>query len=156
VYMNLANTVSMLVAGYYVFLRELTFGGFLAFVNAFWRAVTNAFTLVQSIPELHRYTEIFTRIARLLSTQPGAYAQRSPIVRLRSVQLSYDGQPVLDIPSLEIRPGEKVLLVGPNGAGKTSLLHILSGYMAPDRGEVTLPARIAALTSPPGTAAFAR
>lgn len=55
---------------------------------------------------------------------------------------------MLAIPRLEIRPGEKVLLVGPNGAGKTSLLHILAGYMAPDQGEVTLPPRIVALTSP--------
>ena len=149
VYMNLANTVSMLVAGYYVFLRELTFGGFLAFVNAFWRAVTNAFTLVQSIPEFHRYQEIFARMAGLLAAQTVSYTRPSPIVRLRSVRLSYDGVPVLDIPQLEIRPGEKVLLVGPNGAGKTSLLHILSGYMAPDCGEVALPPRIASLTAPP-------
>lgn len=68
VYMNLANTASMIVAGYYVFLRELTFGGFLAFVNAFWRAVTNAFTLIQSLPEFHRYKEILARMANLLAT----------------------------------------------------------------------------------------
>jgi ATP-binding cassette subfamily B protein len=150
VYMNLANTVSLIVAGYYVFIRELTFGGFLAFVNAFWRAVTTSFSLVQSVPEFHRYTEIFTRLIELLSARPILYVRPSPtpIVQLRSVCLSYGGKPVLDISQLEIRPGERVLLVGPNGAGKTSLLHILSGYMAPDCGEVALPARIASLTSP--------
>jgi ATP-binding cassette subfamily B protein len=151
VYMNLANTVSLIVAGYYVFLRELSFGGFLAFVNAFWRAVTTAFGLVQSLPEFHRYTEIFRRLSDLLSSRPRPYWRPAPTpeVRLRSVRLSYDGKPVLDIPRLEIHPGEKVLLIGPNGAGKTSLLHILSGYLAPDCGEVALPPRIVSLTAPP-------
>lgn len=148
VYMNLANTISMVVAGYYVFIRELTFGGFLAFVNAFWRAVTNSFGLVRSVPEFHRYAEILKRLAELQSIRPTSYVQPSLIIKLQAVQLSYDGKKVLNIPRLEIQPGEKVLLVGPNGVGKTSLLHILSGYMAPDQGEVALPLRIASLTAP--------
>jgi branched-chain amino acid transport system ATP-binding protein len=38
--------------------------------------------------------------------------------------------------SFEIAAGEIVGLIGPNGAGKTTLFHLISGFAAPDQGEV--------------------
>ena len=38
--------------------------------------------------------------------------------------------------SFEMAAGEIVGLIGPNGAGKTTLFHLISGFAAPDRGEV--------------------
>ena len=38
--------------------------------------------------------------------------------------------------SLEVAAGEIVGLIGPNGAGKTTLFHLISGFVAPDQGEV--------------------
>jgi len=147
-FMNLSNSTSLIVGGYNVLLGELTFGGFLAFVNAFWRAVDNTFALLRNIPEFLRYAEILRRTGELLALTTSPYARPSPVARLEGVRLSYDGEVTLEMPRLEVRPGERVLLQGPNGAGKTSLLHVLSGYLAPDQGEVELPERVASLTAP--------
>ena len=38
--------------------------------------------------------------------------------------------------SFEMAAGEIVGLIGPNGAGKTTLFHLISGFAAPDRGEI--------------------
>ncbi|MBE0592251.1 MAG: ABC transporter ATP-binding protein [Gemmatimonadales bacterium] len=38
--------------------------------------------------------------------------------------------------SLEIRPGEFVVMAGPSGSGKTTLLNLLGGLTAPTRGKV--------------------
>ena len=38
--------------------------------------------------------------------------------------------------SLEIRPGEFVVMAGPSGSGKTTLLNLLGGLTAPTRGHV--------------------
>ena len=48
------------------------------------------------------------------------------ILRLRKVEHSYNGRPVLSMPELDILPGSITGLAGPNGSGKSTLLKILS------------------------------
>jgi ATPase subunit of ABC transporter with duplicated ATPase domains len=50
----------------------------------------------------------------------------------------YGGPPVFEDVSFEVGRGERLLVMGLNGAGKTSLLRILAGLTAPDRGEVRI------------------
>ncbi|HAC16096.1 MAG TPA: ABC transporter ATP-binding protein [Bacteroidetes bacterium] len=45
-------------------------------------------------------------------------------------------QTILAIPSYEFKKGEKYALFGPSGIGKTTLLHIISGLLTPDSGEL--------------------
>ncbi|MCO5096278.1 MAG: ATP-binding cassette domain-containing protein [Rhodocyclaceae bacterium] len=51
---------------------------------------------------------------------------------------AYDGVPVLQGLTFELRPGECYGLLGPNGAGKTTTLRCALGLTAPDAGEVRL------------------
>ncbi|MEO0670137.1 MAG: ATP-binding cassette domain-containing protein [Pseudomonadota bacterium] len=59
---------------------------------------------------------------------------------MREVQFQYDadGAPTLDIPGVQIMPGQRVAVLGPNGAGKSSLLKLLSGLYAPIKGRVLI------------------
>ena len=59
---------------------------------------------------------------------------------MREVQFQYDadGAPTLDIPGVQIMPGQRVAVLGPNGAGKSSLLKLLSGLYAPTKGRVLI------------------
>ncbi len=61
-------------------------------------------------------------------------------LHVSSVALSFGADEVLTDVSAIVRPRDRVALVGRNGAGKTSLLRILAGELAPDRGEISLPA----------------
>ena len=59
---------------------------------------------------------------------------------MREVQFQYDadGAPTLDIPGVQIMPGQRAAALGPNGAGKSSLLKLLSGLYAPTKGRVLI------------------
>lgn len=53
-----------------------------------------------------------------------------------NVTLELGAKRVLSDASLEVVPGQVTALVGPNGAGKSSLVRLLCGEIAPDRGSV--------------------
>lgn len=49
-----------------------------------------------------------------------------------------DGAKVLDIDSLTLAPGEKLLLTGASGSGKSTLLNVIAGLLTPTAGSVLL------------------
>lgn len=51
---------------------------------------------------------------------------------------TYSGRVVVDDVSISVAPGQIVGLLGPNGAGKTTTFRMLTGVVAPDRGDVRL------------------
>ncbi|TCN55786.1 NitT/TauT family transport system ATP-binding protein [Rhodococcus sp. SMB37] len=55
---------------------------------------------------------------------------------LDDVTLSYTGTPVVRRLSLEVRPGEILVLTGASGCGKSTVLRALAGLLVPDSGEV--------------------
>ena len=57
-------------------------------------------------------------------------------------------EPLLNGVSLEIAPGAISALLGRNGSGKSTLVRILSGYLKPDSGTVTLDGRPVSAWSP--------
>ncbi|HET9769363.1 MAG TPA: ATP-binding cassette domain-containing protein [Acidimicrobiia bacterium] len=56
----------------------------------------------------------------------------------RGLRKTFGGVTAVDDVDLDIRPGEIVGLMGPNGAGKTTVLDVLSGFVTPDAGTVSL------------------
>src|SRR5437763_9170791 len=57
---------------------------------------------------------------------------------VRGVAKRFRDTPVIEDLDLQIKAGEFVSLLGPSGCGKTTLLRIIAGLLAADRGRVTL------------------
>ena len=56
----------------------------------------------------------------------------------RGLNKRFGGVTAVDDVDLDIEPGEIVGLMGPNGAGKTTVLDVLSGFVVPDSGAISL------------------
>ncbi|RJR42980.1 MAG: ATP-binding cassette domain-containing protein [Desulfobacteraceae bacterium] len=56
-----------------------------------------------------------------------AESDREIVLQFTDVNVSYDGNPILDGVDWEVRKGEHWALLGPNGAGKTTLLSLILG-----------------------------
>lgn len=143
-----SDFLSMFVGALFVLRGALTFGGYLAFVNTFWRAVTTLMQLFNRMAEFHTYGAITERIASFLSSNAERYGRQGPSPSVNNIAFAYNGKPILKDFSLQLTPGEKVVLVGPNGSGKTTLANILSGYLSPSCGEMVLPEKISSVTLP--------
>jgi len=61
-----------------------------------------------------------------------------PVVCFEGVDFAYDGAVAIEGADFDIYPGESVCVVGPNGGGKTTLVKLMLGLLAPDRGRVRL------------------
>lgn len=68
-------------------------------------------------------------------------------LQLEDVRLSYTGEPVVDGLSLDVRPGEILVLTGPSGCGKSTVLRALTGLLRPDSGRVLADGAEVATTS---------
>jgi ABC-type Mn2+/Zn2+ transport system ATPase subunit len=62
---------------------------------------------------------------------------------MRDVTLAYDGRPVLEHVTLQVRRGEFWFVLGPNGSGKTTLLRAILGVLPARAGAVSLHATLA-------------
>jgi ABC-2 type transport system ATP-binding protein len=58
------------------------------------------------------------------------------VIELHDITQHYGVRPVLRGITLRIERGEVVVILGPNGMGKTTLLGVMAGALAPQRGEI--------------------
>ncbi len=137
IFMSYGEMLVMMACGYAILKGDMSFGGFMAFMNAFWLAVGNMRTLVQKIPELSKNSIALQRLAEF-GSGPWEEAAADPGrvgVKLEGIGFSYGDKKVFSDLSLRVAKGEKLLLRGKNGSGKSTVANILTGFLSPQNGK---------------------
>jgi ATP-binding cassette subfamily F protein uup len=68
------------------------------------------------------------------------------VIEADRISKSFGDRPIVVDFTTRIRRGDRIGIVGPNGTGKTTLIHLLTGALAPDAGTVRLGANLASVT----------
>lgn len=147
--MVISDACSIFVGALFVFRNQMTLGSFIAFMNAFWRSATTLMEIFRQWAELHAHSATIDRLVAFMhegKATPGHAAGGA--VCATAISYSYAADPVISGFSMQVQAGQRALIVGHNGSGKTTLANILSGFLAPSAGTLTLPARISAVTLP--------
>ena len=64
-----------------------------------------------------------------------------PTIQCQGLSKSFGTSPAVRDVSLELDPGEILVIVGPSGSGKTTFLRLLAGFETPDEGTISLNGR---------------
>ena len=94
-----------------------------------------------TVEEARHFTDRKSQIANRKSSSIIRNPQstiHNPLLAVRSLHFSYDGEPALRDVTLTIGEGELVVLMGRNGSGKTTLLKCIVGLLCPQQGEIRL------------------
>ena len=59
-------------------------------------------------------------------------------IRIENLTKKYGGQRAVDNISFEVKTGEIVGFLGPNGAGKTTTMRMITNFIAPSGGSITV------------------
>jgi len=80
-----------------------------------------------------------------------------PILSLRSIELHWGADPILDKLEMHIGNTDRLCLVGRNGAGKSTLMKVIAGLIEADKGErwVQPGAKVAYLPQEPDLSGYA-
>jgi D-xylose transport system ATP-binding protein len=82
-------------------------------------------------------------------------AERTPIVEMRNINVSFGGVRAVSDVTIDLFPGEVVGLVGGNGAGKSTLMRALSGARPADSGEIRFDGQPVSINNPRDAKAYA-
>lgn len=89
---------------------------------------------------IQRIKDVLPEVPRELRGMKAAFPAPLPVGSVplwaKHVGKSFDGHVVLRDVTVEVRRGEKLVLIGPNGVGKTTLIKMLVGELLPDSGEI--------------------
>ncbi|MGH2758838.1 MAG: MFS transporter [Actinomycetota bacterium] len=75
---------------------------------------------------------------RIVRTKDAGSARRKSVLEVEALTRSFGGITAVDDVSFKLRDGEILGVIGPNGAGKTTLFDLISGFLTPDSGRISL------------------
>ena len=145
---TLAYVAAIVVGVWQVEAGHLTMGGMIACSILGGRVIAPIAQGVQYLVQWQQVSESLQMVNRLLELSPERRPQQALLLPERlpetltveQLRFAFPGSPLqlLNLPRLEFKSGERVLLLGPVGGGKSTLLKVLAGLYRPSEGRVRL------------------
>ena len=127
--------------------HQLSVGMLFAFLAYRQLLVNKSSSLIQHLVDYNLISIQLNRLSDILCQEPeviqagiGRIERTQGALSLRHISFQYNPttSPIFQEVNLEIKAGEKVVIVGPSGCGKSTLLHVMMGLLKPTSGEILI------------------
>jgi ATP-binding cassette subfamily B protein len=144
---NLLVIVTLVVGGLFLIWERISAGQYLAFSSLTWALANPLRMLAVILADLERYNATATMLREVVESPRGFHDAPDAVdlserpagaIEFRNVNLTINGNPVLQDISFKVGPGETIGILGSTGSGKTSLINLLAHFYEPTSGEVLL------------------
>ena len=145
----LMNTLRKLAAsGYAVLVVEHRLDLVLPFVDTVWSIRSGRVSRVEN------KTQYLSSQAQIIQDACRPIRPSGQILQLHHVGFAVKGREILKDITVDIKKGERVLLLGENGCGKTTLLRLIARLYSPTKGKITQEIEESLGQKPKGTRAW--
>jgi ATP-binding cassette subfamily B protein len=137
--MSYAETLAIIGAGYEMLVGRMSFGGYMAFMTAYWTVIGGVKSLFNLVPEMSRLSGSVERLKEFEAADPRQKnINYSNAVAFERINFAYNDEAAI-LQELDFRSGdgEKILVIGPNGSGKSTFAHLVAGLLSPSSGLLT-------------------
>lgn len=145
---TLSYVVAIVVGVNAIEAGTLTMGGLIACTILGGRVIGPVAQSVQTLVQWQHVREALQMVDSMLALDTDRRADQELLVpdalpeklELEGLRFSYPQSPILriNIPSLSVHSGERIVILGPLGSGKSTLLKVLAGLYRPSEGRVKL------------------
>lgn len=141
--MNIANISILAIAVYMAIKGSITAGAVILIANTIGRVIYPLMNLSEWMPKIFSVKSIFNRMDEGLINHDN-YEEKVELesfshnISFKDVSFSYGEKEILKDIDLDLKKGEKYLIVGPSGGGKSTLLKLLRKYFNPNTGQILI------------------
>ena len=144
---HVLRTVCLIFTSIMVLKGHLEIGAVVLFQNYFSSILNNTQAIVGAYPELNKGIESVRSVSEIMLSdmveETKGKQKISKIrgnIEFRNVTYRYpDGdEDIIKNLSLSVRQGECIAFVGASGSGKTTVMNMLTGFLLPTGGEITI------------------
>lgn len=142
-----ALTISIILLTQRYYSGLVTLGGFVMFFAAVRNANSYLNGIISNVTGIYNNKLFLSNLFEFIELKPQIKEAANPVkmerlkqgIKLENVSFRYEGgtKKVLENISLDIKPGETILITGKNGAGKTTLINVLCRMYEASSGKIT-------------------
>jgi len=143
---GISASVILLLSGYFIYKTgTVSPDAFIVFLASSLSTIRPLKLLFQSLAYIQTARVSLKRIEEITKLPKESWGNLDPtnwkILKFKGVKVSYGGRKVLEIEDLEIKRGERIVIMGKSGSGKSTFLELLVGFVKPTEGEILLDGR---------------
>jgi ABC-type bacteriocin/lantibiotic exporter with double-glycine peptidase domain len=143
---GITASVILFLSGYFIYKAgTVSPDAFIVFLASSLSTIRPLKLLFQSLAYIQSAKVSLRRIGEITSLPKESWGSLDPtnwkVLSFKGVRVNYGGKRVLEIEDLEIRRGERIVIMGKSGSGKSTFLYLLAGFVKPSEGDILLDGR---------------